>query len=242
MSRVRTPSSGRTMRSRSGRHAEQRPPAGRRHEPVEDRLDLIGGGVAGGHQVEPRPRRARPRPPRSAPSRACASRFPRPVDAARARRAAAPRGRSHSSPQNRSSSRGAGRSPWFTCRASTRSGPSTARERMQRDTPSRRRRRAARGRAPAAPGRRCPQGRGHPLDRVAGHISYLTPVGTRVTRAARRLVHQCPASPSPAAGLAVRSPRSCRRALLLALLTLAAVGVERSAAAGRPGRGGSRAS
>ena len=33
-------------------HAQQRPPAGRRDQPVEDRLDLVGRRVAGGDPVE----------------------------------------------------------------------------------------------------------------------------------------------------------------------------------------------
>ena len=45
-----TPSSGRTRRPSAAAHPQQRAPARRGGQPVEDRLDLIGGGVTGREQ------------------------------------------------------------------------------------------------------------------------------------------------------------------------------------------------
>ena len=96
------------------RHAEQGAAAGRRDQPVEDGLDLVGGGVAGGHEVQPlaQPDRLGGRVARL-PCRA--SRLPRGLDCTRSTCSRTP-SRSQSSRQNCSSSSAAGRSPWFTCR------------------------------------------------------------------------------------------------------------------------------
>ena len=140
-------SSGRTIRSRTRRHAEQGAAAGRRHQPVEDRLDLVGGGVPGGHHVEAlaRPHRlgrrvarlARPRPrgcrSRATCTRSTCSRTPRRSHSSRAEALVLVRGGSAGRGSRAAPRPGRGRAP----------APARA-----PGTPSRRRPRAAPAPAP----------------------------------------------------------------------------------------------
>ena len=183
-------------------------------QPVEDRLDLIGAGVPGGHQIEPRAARARPRLRRSA-RRAPGPPGSRSGRRARARRAAARRGRRTA--RRRTARPARRRAAARGSRAEPRPGPCRAPGRARaRGTPSRRPRTAAPGLVPAAPEPRCRSGpRSHGR---SGRWTYLVfnAGGTRGTRRGRRLVYQCPASPSPAAGVAVpvrcsSRPRCCWR-------------------------------
>ena len=177
--RVPRSSSGRTTRSRQRRHAEQRPATRRGHQPVEDGLGLVAAGVPGRHQVEPRAGAHRLGRGVARSSRPGLE-VPASDRRARARRGAVRRGRAHSSAQNCSSCAAPRPQPVVDVQRLDAVRAQRARERVheadrvgaagdQREHP---RRRATAPRMPLQRPR-------HPLDRVVGHISYLTPVATR---------------------------------------------------------------